>query len=105
MTLIFSLGAFTEISVNFVAHCCITPFGVAVRGKATLKILLAWVIPYSGNTNVRYDIMFSFGPLILLLISNRDFGVKALPQTCQQSIFGILMATQIKPWGQTFWAS
>ena len=38
MILFFSLGAFTQINVNFVAHFCITPFGVAVRGKASLKI-------------------------------------------------------------------
>ena len=31
-----------------------------------------------------------------------DFRVKAPPQTCQQSIFGILKATHINPSGQTF---
>ena len=35
---LFSLGAFTKITVNFVVHFCVTPFGVAVRGKASLKI-------------------------------------------------------------------
>ena len=76
---------------------------------------LALVIPFSGNTKVRYGIVFSIGPFYInkkqfcypcfLLTSNDDFGVKAPPQTCQQSIFGILMAPQINPWGQTFWPS
>ena len=82
--------------------------------KPHLK-LLALVIPYSGNPRVRYDIVFSLGPFYInknqfcypcfLLTSKGDFGVKAPPQTCQQSIFGILMAPQINPWGQTFWPS
>ena len=38
MTLFFSLDAFTYINVNFVAHLGITPFGVAIGGKASLKI-------------------------------------------------------------------
>ena len=38
MAQLFSLGAFRYINVNFVANFCITPFGVAVRGKASLKI-------------------------------------------------------------------
>ena len=40
MTLFFSIGAFTKINVLllYVSHFCITPFGVAVRGKSSLKI-------------------------------------------------------------------
>ena len=38
MTSVFSLGAFRYMNVKFVARFCITPFGVAVRGKASLKI-------------------------------------------------------------------
>ena len=82
--------------------------------KPHLK-LLALVIPYSGIHKARYDIVFSYGTLYInkkqfcypcfLLTSKGDFGVKAPPQTCQQSIFGILMAPQINPWGQTFWPS
>ena len=45
-----------------------TPFGIAIRGKATLNVLLAFDIPYSGNANVRYDIMFSLGPWIFFII-------------------------------------
>ena len=37
MTLFFSLGTFTQINVNFIAHFFIAPFGAAVRGKASLK--------------------------------------------------------------------
>ena len=37
MRLFFSLGAFTYINVNGVAHFGITPFGVDFRGKASLK--------------------------------------------------------------------
>ena len=82
--------------------------------KAHLK-LLALVSQYSGNPNVRYDIVFSLGPIYInksqfcypyfLLTSKGDFGVKAPPQTCQQSIFGILVAPQNNQWGQTFWPS
>ena len=82
--------------------------------KPHLK-LLALVIPYSANPKVRYDIVFSLGPFYtnksqfcyacFLPTSKGDFGVKAQPQTCQQSIFGVLMAPQINPWGQTFWPS
>ena len=60
-------------------------------------------------------LFFSIGPLYInksqfcypyfLLTSKGNFGVKALPQICQESIFGILMAPQINPWGQTFWPS
>ena len=35
MTLFFSLGALASIKLNFVAHFCITLFGLAVRGKAS----------------------------------------------------------------------
>ena len=38
MPLCFSFGAFRQINVNVVAHLCITTFGVAVRGKVSLKI-------------------------------------------------------------------
>ena len=38
MKLLFGLRAFRKINVNFVALFCITPFGVAVRGKASLQI-------------------------------------------------------------------
>ena len=75
--------------------------------KPHLK-LLALVIPYSGNPKVRYYIVFSLGPFHInkiqfcypcfLLTSKGDFGMKAPPQTCQQSIFGILMAPQEQQW-------
>ena len=74
--------------------------------KPHLK-LLALVIPYSGNPNVRYGIVFSLGPFYInkgqvcypcfLLTSKGDFGAKAPSQTCQQSIFGILLAPQVNP--------
>ena len=48
-------------------HYC-TPFGIAIRGKATLNVLLAIDIPYSGNANVRYDIMFSLAPWIFFIL-------------------------------------
>ena len=84
-------------------------FGLLSGVKPHLK-LLALVIPYSGNPKVQYYIVFSLGPFNIikfcypcfLLTSNGDFGVKAPPQTCQQSIFGIMMAPLINPWGQTF---
>ncbi len=39
---------------------CINPFGLLSVVKPHLK-LLAFVIPYSGNPRVRYDIVFSLG--------------------------------------------
>ena len=41
MPLFFSLGTLTYTNVNCIAHFCITLFGVAVRGKASLNI--AWI--------------------------------------------------------------
>ena len=41
MPLFFSLGTLTYINVNCIAHFCITLFGVAVGGKASLNI--AWI--------------------------------------------------------------
>ena len=41
---------------------------------------------------------------ISLFPSNGDFGVKPPHKICQQSIFGIFMATQINTWGQTCWS-
>ena len=39
MTLFFLASALSDkLMLSFVAHFCITPFGVAVRGKASLKI-------------------------------------------------------------------
>ena len=50
---------------------------------------------------------FILGPLNITKLSfvgtlKGDFGVKAPPQTCQQSIFRIMMAIQINPSGQSF---
>ena len=113
MTMLFSLRAFRKMNVNF-AICCITPFLAAVRGKASLKIACVGHSVH-GEPRVRNDIVFSLGPFYInknqccypcfLLTSKGDFGVKAPPQTCQQSIFGIPVAPQINPWGQTFWPS
>ena len=71
-------------------HSCCT-FNMSM---GVICVLQSWVLP-------RYCINKSsfFGT------SKGDFGVKAPPQTCQQSIFGILMATEINPSGQTFWPS
>ena len=44
------------MTLNFV-----TPFVVAVRGKATLFKMLALVSPYSGKPKVRYIGDFNFG--------------------------------------------
>ena len=85
-------------------HIFVLPlFGLLSCVKPHLK-LLALVIPYLLNRKVRYDIVFTLGPFYinkrqfcypcLLLSSKGDFGVKAPPQTCQQSIFGILMSNQ-----------
>ena len=78
--------------------------GLLSGAKPHLK-WLALVIPYSGNPMVRYYIVFSLGPSYInksqfcypcfWLTSKGDFGVA--------TIFGILMAPQINPWGQTFW--
>ena len=113
MTLVLPLPFY----INTCTFCY--PFLLPLLGllsgvKPHLK-LLALVIPYSGNPKVRYDLVISLGPFYInksqfcyhcfLLTSKGDFGVKAPPQTCQRSIFGILMAPQINPWGQTFWPS
>ena len=51
----FSVGAFTKINV-----CFVTPFWVAVMGKAKLKIL-ALVSPYSEKAKVRHVSDFNLG--------------------------------------------
>ena len=77
--------------------------------KPRLK-LLALSISYSWNPNEQFDNVFILGPFNINKLSfwgtsKGDFGVKAPPQPCQQSIFGMSMATQINPRGQTFWPS
>ena len=103
MTLVlFSLRAFR---CQFCCPFFVLPLlGLLSGVKPHLK-LLAMVIPYSWNPRVRYDIVFSLGPFYInkkqffypcfLLTSKGDFKMKAPPQTCQQSIFRILMAPQI----------
>ena len=116
MTLFFLAFALSDKIMSILLPFFLLPLlGLLSGVKPHLK-LLALVIPYSGNPRIRYDIVFSLGPCYInknqfcypcfLLTSKGDFGVKAPPQTCQQSIFGILMAPQIiNPWGQTFWPS
>ena len=99
------------MTVNYVAPFCISPFGLLSGVKAHLN-LLALIISFSGKPKIRYDIVFSLGAFYInknrlcypyfLLTSKADFGVKAPPQTCQQSIFVILMAPQINPWVNHF---
>ena len=76
--------------------------------KPRLK-LLALPISYAWSPNEQLGNLFIRGPINInkwsfLVTLNGDFGVKAPPQTCQQSIFGILMASQINMLGQTFLA-
>ena len=115
MALFFLALALSDKLMSILLPIFVLPLlGLLSGVKHHLK-LLALVIPYSGNPNVRYGIVFSLGPFYInkkqfgypcfLLTSKGDFGVKAPPQTCQQSIFGILVAPQINPWGQTFWPS
>ena len=56
-----SLGPFNINKSPFRCPYVVTPFGVAGRVKASVK-LLALDIPPSGNPKVRYDTVFSLGP-------------------------------------------
>ena len=114
MTLFFALALLHKL-MSIVLPIFVLPLlGLLSGVKPHLK-LLALVIPYSGHANVRYDIVFSLGPFYInksefcypcfLLNSMGDFGVKAPPQTCQHSIFGIPMAPQFNTWVQNFWPS
>ena len=115
MTLFFLALALSHKLMSILLPIVVLPLLRLLSGVKPHLILLALVIPYSGNPKVRYDIVFSLGPFYInknqfcyssfLLTSKGDFGVKAPPQTCQQTIFGILMAPQINPWGQTLWPS
>ena len=51
MTLVFLALALLHELMSLFAHFCITPFGVAVRGKAPLKIACIGHSVYSGNCN------------------------------------------------------
>ena len=115
MTLFFLASALSDKLMSILLPICVLPLlGLLSGVKPHLK-LLAFVIPYSGNPKERYVIVSSLGPFYInknqfcypcfLLTSKGDFGVKAPPHTCQQSIFGILMAPQINPCGQTCWPS
>ena len=71
-------------------------------------LLLIFVLPLLGllsGVGPFYINKSQFCYPCFLLTSKGDFGVRAPPQTCQQSIFGILMAPHINTWGQTFWPS
>ena len=94
MTLFLALALLHKL-MSIVLPIFVLPLlGLLSGVKPHLK-LLALVIPYSWNPKVRYYIVFSLGPSYInksqfcypcfLLTSEGDFGVKAPPQTCQQS--------------------
>ena len=101
--------------MSFQLPFLVLPLLVMLSGVKPHLQLLALVTPYSGNPKVRYDIVLTLALFYInktrfccpyfFLTSKGDFGVKAPPQVCQQNIFGILVAPQINPWGQTFWPS
>ena len=107
--------AFLNKLMSFQLPFLVLPLLGLVSGVKPHLQLLALVTPYSRSPKVRYDVVFNLGPFYInktqfcypyfFLTSKGDFGVKAPPQVCQQNIFGMLVAPQINPWGQTFWPS
>ena len=83
MALVFLAFILSDKLMSFLLPIfCITPFGVAVMGKASLKIACIGH-SYSGKPRVRNDIVFILGPFYInknpfcypyfLLTSNGDF--------------------------------
>ena len=59
MTMVLALRDLHKY-MSIVLPYFVTPFGVAVRGKTTLKMVTS-VSPYSGKPKVRYVSDFNFG--------------------------------------------
>ena len=113
MALFFLALAFSNKLMSFKLPFLVLPLLGLLSGLKPHLQLLALVTPYSGNPKVRYYIVFNLGPFyinkaqllpLFFLTLNGDFGVKAHP-SLPANIFGILVAPQLNPCGQTFWPS
>ena len=100
MTLVVLVLALLHKLMSILLRIVVLPLLGLLSGVKPRMKLLALSISYSWNPNEQLGNVFILGLLNVnkwsfLGTSNGDFGAKAPPQTCQQSVFGILMATQI----------